>query len=52
MKPPTAEALASSLHPTHPKLAIDVLRAAGYTRGAARKAMAEGAATFAKEPSK
>lgn len=57
MKVPTAEALASSLHPTHPQLAIDLLRAAGYTRGAAKRHLREqesGAATttFAKDTNK
>ena len=43
MKAPSMEALAKSVYPHRPQLAIDVLRAAGYTKGAALKALAGGA---------
>lgn len=51
MKGPCPEKLAHSLKPTHPKLALDLLRACGYTRRAAKQAIVgREAATLCKGP--
>jgi hypothetical protein len=57
VKGPCPEKLAHSIHPAHPRLAIDLLRGLGYTRGAAKRALVQStnaeqageAATFAKD---
>lgn len=49
MKKVDLRTVARTLHPTHPRLAIDCLRAAGYTEKAAVRALASGEGVSRKE---